>query len=470
MSQLRNLLQYPASILRVQNPPDQAYHSQISQESAFEHMQNTSQTTSVISALGTIIGYIGSEAATEDVFERLLWPQRFFNAFGWREVLEIGILNPMGGPMHKAALNTLDKFQQSGLFKGRDLGNMLGTAFFHDTGIRYKMHDPPPGSTGKEFVRNGLWVQAIARIPLVTQYQKDPSPELGGEPPKLVRARSVVNFLELSYVDGNVDPEQTVKDDIGTPSFRIFLALVWSEITALAVGCFVLGYWQSLFSFLWFLPLALKLLSATFTIQRESLLTQPSGNKANLEETKRFEIDTYGHGFLVIEGKESAVLQFFRHYGHPIRSRGREIIQISIIVALGLIFPIGLMCSTIWMSVGLQYVWLGYQLYATLAMYMYRFTRAHQWARSEARLAQKFAKGINEERIAYLQDGSGSTIMGKLTRIYVGSFGEGQKVLKELLPDDSTKYREAKSDLIPRESDTSDTVKRAAEDSDEKHA
>lgn len=369
--------------------------------------------------------------------------------------------------MHKAALNTLDKFQQSGLFKGSNMGNMLGTAFFHDTGIEYKMHDPPPGSTGKEFVRNGLWVQAIARVPLVVQYQKEMNPESGMEQPILVRARSVVNLLELSYVDGNVDQRKTVKHDTETFSFRILLALVWSEITALVVGGFVLDYWQSGFSFLWFLPLTLKLLSAVFSIKRESLLTKPSGKEALVEETKRFEVNTDGHGFLVIEGKESAVLQFFRHYGHPIRNRWREVIQISIVVGFGLVFPIGLMCSIIWMPVGLQYVWLGYQLYATLAMYMYRFTRAHQWARSEARLAQKFAKSANEERVAYLQDGSGTTIMGKLTRIYVGSYGEGQKVLKDFLPRPSEEYHEQKSDVNLPESDTSDTPKSVAGDSDE---
>lgn len=463
--QIPLLSQEPLS--RLQTRPDQALHLQIPQNSASGQMSNASHTTSVISALGTIIGYIGAEAATEDVFERLLWPQRFFNAFCWRDLVEIGLLNPMGGPMHKAALNTLDTFYHSGLFKGSDMGNMLGTAFFHDTGKRYKMHDAPPGSTGKEFVRNGLWVQAIARIPLVAQYQKGQNPESGVQQPRLVRARSVVNFLELSYVDGNVDPAKTVEHDTETFSFRILLALVWSEITALAVGGFVLGYWQSVFSFLWFLPLTLKLLSAIFSVERESLLTKPSANEATVEEAKRFEVDTHGHGFLVIEGKESAVLQFFRHYGHPIRNRSREIIQISIVVAFGLVFPIGLMCSIIWMPVGLQYVWLGYQLYATLAMYMYRFTRAHQWARSEARLAQKFAKGVNEERVAYLQDGSKNTIMGKLTRIYVGSYGEGQKLLKDFLPRPSEEYHEQKRDLNLPESDTSNTLKSVAEDSDE---
>ena len=433
-------------------------------------MSDASQTTSIISALGTIIGYIGSEAASEDVFERLLWPQRFFNAFCWRDLIEIGLLSPMGGPMHKAAINTFDKFHQSGLFKGRNLGNMLGTAFFHDTGLEYKLHDPPPGSMGKEFVRNGLWVQAIARIPLAVQYQRAQSPESGVEPSRLVRATSAVNFLELSYVKKDANPGRTVKDDTGAPNFQILLALVWSEITGLAVGGFVLGYWQSKFSFLWFLPLTLKLLSAAFTIQRDSLLTEPSGEKAIADEIKTFEVDTHGHGLLVIEGKESVVLQFFRHYGHPIRSRWREIIQISIVVAFALVFPIGLICSIIWMPIGLQYVWLGYQLYATLAMYAYRFTRAHQWARSEARLAQKFAKGTDEERIACLQDDSGNTIMGKLTRIYVSSYAEGQKVLKDFLPGEPKEYQGAKSDLNLHESDNFDTSKSVTEGSDETQA
>ena len=470
MNQFQNPLRHQASSLPLQNPPDQALHPQIPQNVAFGHMSVAPQTTSVISALGTIIGYIGSEAASEDVFERLLWPQRFFNAFGWQNLIEIGLLNPMGGPMHKAALNTLDRFQQSGLFKGRNLGNMLGTAFFHDTGLEYKLHDPPPGSTGMEFVRNGLWVQAIDRIPLAAQYQKEQNPESGVESSRLVRARSAVNFLELSYVKKDANPGRTVKDDIGAPNFRTFLALVWSEITGLAVGVFVLGYWRSKFSFLWFLPLILKLLSAIFTIQRDSLLTEPSGKEAIADEVKTFEVNTHGHGFLVIEGKESTVLQFFRHYGHPIRSRWREIIQISIVVAVGLVFPTGLICSIIWMPFALQYVWLGYQLYATLAMYAYRFTRAHQWARSEARLAEKFAQGEDEERIACLQDGSGNTIMGKLTRIYVGSYAEGQKLVKDFLPGEPKEYQGAKGDLKLHKSGSSDTSKRVAEKSDKTQA
>ncbi|KAL8818745.1 MAG: hypothetical protein Q9223_002694 [Gallowayella weberi] len=339
---------------------------------------DTSGTASVTSALGTLIGYVGSEAATEDVFERLLWPQRFFNDFSWRDILQIGLLNPMGGPLHKAALTTLDQFHQNGLFHGRNLGNMLGTAFFHDTKLGYKMHDPPPPSNGEEHVRNGLWVQAIRRIPVIAGSQNYDNVESGMKPRRLIRAHSVVNVLELSYLDGKGDPLKTVKSDVGSVTFRTLLAIFSSEITGFAMGVFVLAFWQSYFAFIWFLPLTLRLLSALATIQREGLLSRPSAKAAALEETRRFEVNTLGHGFLLVEGKESAV-------------------------------------------------------YATVAMYTYRFTRHHQRATSEARLAQKFAKSKDEERIAFLQDENGNVMKGKLTQIFVDNYGEGQKVLQEYL-------------------------------------
>ncbi|KAL8670782.1 MAG: hypothetical protein Q9168_004704 [Polycauliona sp. 1 TL-2023] len=396
-------------------------------------MFDGSESASVTSALGTLIGYVGSEAATEDVFERLLWPQRFFNDFSWRDMIQVGLLNTMAGPMHKAALTTLDQFHQNGLFHGRSLGNMLGTAFFHDTKLGYKLHDPPPPSSGEEFVRNGLWVQAIRQIPVVTRSQKDNNVESGMKPRRLVRAHSVVNLLELSYVDGKLDPLKTVKSDVGSVTFRTFLAIIWSEITGIAIAVFVLAFWRSYFAVIWFLPVTLRLISAVGTIQREGLLANPSAKDTENEEIRRFEVNTGGHGFLLVEGKESTVLQFFRHYGHPIRNRAREVLQITTILGLGLVFPIGLMTSLLWMSVELQYLWLGHQLYATMAMYVYRFTRHHQRATSQARLAQKFAAGKDEERVAFLQDQNGTVMKGKLTQITVDNYGEGQKVLREYL-------------------------------------
>ena len=408
-------------------------------------MSTESQTRSVVSALGTLIGYLGSGAATEDVFERLLWPQRFANGVSWRDIIQIGLLTPMGGPLHKASLDTLDKFHKNGLFKGQNLGNMLGTAFFHDSGLKYKINGLQ-SSVGKEDVRNGLWVRAVTRIPLPTKGLKEEHPE-AGEVPRIVRARSVVNYLELSYNRGKVDPQKVVEYDTGNITLRTLFAIVWSEITGLIVGGFALGYWHSYFCCIWFFPLMLKLVSTIFMVNREPL-KRPPEDAADGQKIDCFEINTRGQGFMLIEGPESVILQFFRHYGHPVRCRGREAIQLAMVLGFGSVFPTGLMCSLLWMPEGLQYTWLGYQLYATVALYIYRFTRGNQWATTESKLAQKLK--LNDEGVAFLKDDRGITVMGKLTRTYVKNQAEGQRIVdnilaQRLLNEDSKKL-EADSD------------------------
>lgn len=273
--------------------------------------------------------------------------------------------------------------------------------------------------------------------------------------------------MELSYVEGDVDSKKLVKHDTGRVTIRTFLALIWSEITGLAMGAFVLAYWRSYLSFIWFLPLALKLLSAVFTIQREGLLAKPSQKEQSLRNIKRLEVNTKGHGVLVVEGIESVVLQFFRHYGHPIRNRVREFMQITIIVASGFVFPIGLVVSLVWMPIGMQYAWLGYQLYATTAMYIYRYTR-QQSATTESRLAQVLAQGRTEEQAVYLLDDSGTIVMGKLTRTPVGSYAEGQDVLKSIMSQKPAVLPNKKVDLDGRKVDESDALSSTPNDSDSK--
>lgn len=118
------------------------------------------------------------------------------------------------------------------------------------------------------------------------------------------------------------------------------------------------------------------------------------------------------------------------------------------------------------MPIGLQYVWLGYQLYATMAMYMYRFTRAHQWATSEARLAQKLAAGNDEQRFTYLQDDKGTTVKGTLTRVPVANYGEGQKFMKEFLSVETKEHYEEKGNEDLKISNNSDTLESTPNDSD----
>src|SRR5262245_61443387 len=96
-----------------------------------------SNSTNVLTALGTLIGYLGSEVATQDLFERQLWPQRFYNGVSLRNLWKLALIMPMGGPLHAAALQTLDTFFKNGLFKGDRLGKMLGSAFFRDSQAEY---------------------------------------------------------------------------------------------------------------------------------------------------------------------------------------------------------------------------------------------------------------------------------------------------------------------------------------------
>ena len=86
--------------------------------------------TATTAALGAIIGYLGAEVAEGDIFERLLWPQRFYNHLELDAVIKLAFLMPMGGPVHRAALITLDNFRKNGLYRGHCQGQMLGTAFF----------------------------------------------------------------------------------------------------------------------------------------------------------------------------------------------------------------------------------------------------------------------------------------------------------------------------------------------------
>ena len=395
---------------------------------------------SVISALGTLIGYLGAEAATVDFFERLLWPQRFYTGVTPKNALLIGFGMPMGGPLHQAALHTLDKLYRSGLLKGPRLGNMLGTAFFHDSGLEYNVHDQS-NRQERAHVRNGLWVRTISQIPMPVISQKGPHVEHGSVVRTPVRAKTSVNLLELSFAEGVTESKKTVRNDTGPISSRCLTSVIWSEITGIGTAAIVVGIWRSWFCCLWLLPLLLKLSSLLFVIPREGLVKKPrsslSKEKAaegsQPEALKRFKIRTKGDGFLVVVGNKAVVLQFFRHYGHPVRHRGREIIQIGIIASFGSLFLIELMLSILCMPVQLQYIWLGYQLYATLAMIVYRYGRGHEWGTVEEKLVRILDNQKDGEAVVYLQDHSGDTVMARLSRTYADNYEDGKAAMMQLL-------------------------------------
>ncbi|RSL43426.1 hypothetical protein CEP51_016363 [Fusarium floridanum] len=136
------------------------------------------------------------------------------------------------------------------------------------------------------------------------------------------------------------------------------------------------------------LPLLLKLLLVVFSVRRVKLMTEKDLRRVAQNEStditvmEAFEVADPVHKFMIIEGPQPVVVQFFRHYGHPIRDqnslwvgdRVREVTCMTIICCLFLYFPVGLFISQ-WSNEDAQYLWLGYQLYAVVAMHFVRLFR-----------------------------------------------------------------------------------------------
>ena len=130
---------------------------------------------------------------------------------------------------------------------------------------------------------------------------------------------------------GPVIPEDTHNVGIETIEW-----LIVTKVTEIAVAFTVALIWRSAFMILWLLPLLLKILSACFSIPREGLVTTSRSSSAKgSDPIVKTKIIPNGNGFQVIEGEESLIVQFFRHFGHPIRSRRREILQITVVTAFG---------------------------------------------------------------------------------------------------------------------------------------
>jgi hypothetical protein len=94
---------------------------------------------------------------------------------------------------------------------------------------------------------------------------------------------------------------------------------------------------------------------------------------------------------MLITSPPAVVLQFFRHHGHLIRNRAREIAQLAIIIVHGFLFSVGLLYSVARMSVPVLYTWVSYQIYAVLAMYIAQYTNAKHWATTEEVITKKLS-------------------------------------------------------------------------------
>lgn len=215
------------------------------------------QQTAVNNALGTLLGYLGSEVATPDVFERLLWPARFYSGFGFDifNMSKMAFFMPMGGPLHRAALKTLDTIISNGLFKGRNQGHMLGSPFYHDTRANYTVYDcANTRMKEKEHVRNGFWTQVIANLPIpyspleYNDYGTKDNPETRADT-QVVRSRAIhrVSHLRLSVPIQKPPPSQVINDGVKGASVQTYLALAITEVSGIFVACCVMAIWKSWF-------------------------------------------------------------------------------------------------------------------------------------------------------------------------------------------------------------------------------
>lgn len=400
--------------------------------------------SNVFGGFGAVLGYVGGEAATLAVFEHLLWPQRFVSGFDLSSAAWLALLTPMGGPLHKAALQCLDIAFAHGLFKGHYQGRMLGTTFFTQTSWTYTMHaNNNAVESHTEPVRNFIWAAALLRMPMPVLEESlfrisTASTEKEISVTASCRAQVAMSHLTLTHATPTERQAKIplVREAVTTQSIRITLALFTTERTAICLALGLTLAFKTLWSLLFLAPLLLKLLSALFSIDREPL--QPYDPTKD-EPMQDFEIHCPSSEgcFMLVTGPPSVVLQFFRHYGHPVRNRFLELLQLCVIVLYGCYFPVGLLCSVCWMPPEVQYAWLSYQIYVVLVMHIIRYTGSGSWASTEARIVQAFMKagaGIDKGSILFGQNREDPGLIKASLKITPKNrYREGKEYLEQLL-------------------------------------
>ena len=398
--------------------------------------------SAIAGALGSVIGYLGAEVAEAVVFERLLWPQRFYNDFTFTTIFKMAFLFPMGGPLHRAALQTLDTFQGNGLYLGTRRGNSLGTAFLRDKHTTYYLRTQPEEQTVPKEARNGFWLEALCNVKAgrcTTSALPPPDAESNATlEQRRNRARQVLHHLVLEYRP-NSKKDESIAKRVSEVSVHLgsFVAIFCSELSAIGAaffaGLYLKVYWLAPF---FCVPLVLKMLAVVFSVPRESLQTYQSEDPNPGTAREIFEVDDLNHGFAVIEGPEPVVRQFFRHYGHLVRDnrrvgpgdRARELGSMALVYFFVLYFPAGLL-SLLWMEPEAQYLWLGYQIYAILAMHVVRIAGLGGSGRTEERIARELESG----REVWLVGESGNAISAKLKTVEVDSIDVGRKRIRDIV-------------------------------------
>lgn len=416
-------------------------------EKSLTGLKMSDQASVLTQALGSVLGYAGGEVAEVATFERLLWPQRFYNDTALPTMLKQALLMTMGGPLHSAALKTLDVYRKHGLYRGPGRGNFLGTAFYPDLRVHYQSQLSPgePGYDADNEVRNGFWVEVLRELDRGAKHGRETSPKPDAEAANggRFRALQAVHHLHLRSVAAQEKPTSRTKvvaeDRI---TWKTLLGVLLSETVAVAVAlvALLLGtWWMALFLLV---PLLLKLCSLVVHVRREGLQPAPVATKRSASNDTSgeaaavdiFELAGLQQGFLLIEGPVEVVKQFFRHYGHPLRGgragllgdRWREMLCIAMTYAFVLYFPAGLILS-IWMDEDMQYLWLAYELYAVLAMHLLRLL---DWQGS-GRTEHVAARHLNRQGVVWLVSSGGAAVQASVRTDLVHRYSEGAGLVRE---------------------------------------
>lgn len=357
----------------------------------------------IVGALGSVIGYLGAEAATESFFERLLWPERFYNDATISIILKMAILMPMTGPLHGAALKSLDTFRAKGLYLGMRRGDMLGTTFLHDTRVKnYRIPSADEKEEAKES-RNAFWVQVLREVKCEnrkTRLSRRDSESTTEDHIPPYRAMQLVHHLKLRHAnDADHAGLDAIKVTEASISWRTLAGILASELTSIAIGITVAfakpfkTWWVAVYLCV---PLLLKVFSLFVSVRRDSIKLDENATQEQPEyEDDLYEIEDPNQGFAIIQGPESIVRQFFRHYGHPKRDSGaegrrdraRELLSMGLVYVFVLYFPAGLI-SSLWMKQNVQILWLSFQLYTIVAMHVVRILGWDGCGRTEGRIAR----------------------------------------------------------------------------------
>ncbi|KUI63682.1 hypothetical protein VM1G_10454 [Cytospora mali] len=414
-------------------------------------------------AMGAVLGYLGSEAAETIIFERLLWPERFYN--GGTDIstlLKQALFLTMGGPIHGAALKTLDRMGRHGLYHGSRRGDFLGTAFYADTGVECCFSGwRRDGKTEEDKeARNAFWVEVVRRVNHKRLGHDEYFPkfdaedlEKGGRATQF-RALQAVHHLMLRPVgrqeeEGQKDTAAPTSQSTGptdivqesSKTWATVLGILCSELVAITTAIVAIvvagprgGWWIAIY---FFVPLILKLLACVSSVHREPLESLSGlAQRGPLDQVQSCRIlDKHDRSFfLVITGYPAVVTQFFRHYGHPLRHTGhdrrREMLSIFIIYAFVLYFPVGL-AANLWMDETLQYLWLAYQLYTVFAMHVVRLMVWQGCGMTQERVAGSLVDG--GRRAVWLRSWPGTTVEASLWTTYVPSVACAEQTVGMLM-------------------------------------